>query len=104
MRKASLGAAVILAVSANVYAGYMDNIRARCEAYGATPGTRDYYECMHDLNLLREKQQARVRSLVSCTGTSDQKIAMQAGDMITRPWIAGTAGMPANQELASECG
>jgi hypothetical protein len=51
MRIASLATAVVLAFSANVYASYMDNLRARCEAYGSTPGTRDFYQCLHDVTV-----------------------------------------------------
>lgn len=94
MRTASLGAAVILAFSANVYASYMDNIRARCVAYGATPGTRDFYECMHDLNLERQKQASREKlALTLSCSAAPQAGLSAAGIQAARPWTAETAAL-----------
>ena len=70
MRTASLATAVILAFSANVYASYMDSIRARCEAYGSTPGTSDFYQCLHDVNVQEERfrtQRQLDLGLAGCT-------------------------------------
>lgn len=81
MRIASLATAVILAFSANVYASYMDSIRARCEAYGSTPGTRDFYQCLHDETVQeeRDKEQKALEPVVSRCGSHKQVTVGSAG-------------------------
>lgn len=79
MRIASLATAVVLAFSANVYASYMDNLRARCEAYGSTPGTSDFYQCLHDVTVQEERirEQKTVEAhLVGCN-SSRQEMPME---------------------------
>ncbi|MBK4734215.1 hypothetical protein [Noviherbaspirillum pedocola] len=78
MRIASLATAVILAFSANVYASYMDSIRARCEAYGSTPGTRDFYQCLHDLTAQEGQLKAHRKLEPLLAGCN----SLQAGVMI----------------------
>lgn len=77
MRIASLATAVVLAFSANVYASYMDSIRARCEAYGSTPGTRDFYQCLHDVTVqeARNREQKTLEPVVSRCSSSSQVVA-----------------------------
>jgi hypothetical protein len=78
MRIASLATAVVLAFSANVYASYMDNLRARCEAYGSTPGTRDFYQCLHDVTMQEQRLQAQKAlepKLAGC-GSLRQEVVM----------------------------
>ena len=77
MRTASLATAVILAFSANVYASYMDSIRARCEAYGSTPGTRDFYQCLHDVTAQEQRlqtQKAVEHKLAGCSSLRQEVV------------------------------
>jgi hypothetical protein len=76
MRIASLATAVILAFSANVYASYMDSLRARCEAYGSTPGTRDFYQCLHDVTAQEERIKEHKTVEVQIVGCNSSRQAI----------------------------
>jgi hypothetical protein len=87
MRIASIAAAVVLAFSANVYASYMDSLRARCEAYGSTPGTRDFYQCLHDVNALEERKREQ-KPLEPALARCDVKPRLLSGtDMLASPGL-----------------
>jgi hypothetical protein len=87
MRIASLATAVILAFSANVYASYMDSLRTRCEAYGSTPGTRDFYQCLHDLNLQEQKKQEQKTGASMLSGCKlQQASAVVADEVVDAAW------------------
>lgn len=103
---AGVGGMIFLAFSTVVFATDLKDLQDRCEAYGAKPGTTQFFTCMRELDKERQKKEEYEKAVEDCKLVNPQELIAKGMAANDKPWDAGNGfrqGVKLAQEFPAKC-